>query len=266
MPKYPTVTLQAVVDDIASLIGSTWNDLNGNTDITNRLVTFVNDRQDEGLDEYDWPSYNGFEKRYFEYGKWFAGSYPDTAIVYYEPNDKYYKNTSGGSTSGVPGTSGDWEEENEFSTIISYTQPYDSASTDVDEIWACYNEDPNGDLYREPYPMQIASSDWTDADTSTTYDAVHVAKTGINYVWIKYSNYPTAHSRSDTSTTLPRWLKGFIVRAVYSDWLTSEGQHDKARAEEKKAFRRLGQQYDKLLYRQGQNANENKTVYNKEYS
>ena len=264
MPTYPTVTLQNVADDIASLIGTTWGEID--SEIQTQLVGFINDRQQEGLDEYEWPIYMDFEKRYFDYGLWQAGPYPSGAKVFYEPNSVYYENTSGGTTSGVPGTSSDWTETSDVNKIVAFTQPYVSGSTAVNEIFACYKDNPNTTEDQDPLRFSLFASDWTDGATSTNYQALNVHTSGVDHVWIQFAVDPTTHVRTNMATTIPKFLRAWIVRSAFADWNTENLQDSKAAYHLSEARKRLNQQYDKLIYRQGQAQVDNRQVQPKAYA
>lgn len=85
-----------------------------------------------------WPSIMAIEERYFR-DLWAAGTYTADAEVYHSASDKYYKNTSGSSTTGVPGTSADWEEQTDYIGFISFTQ---TGKTEIGQVYRVTNKDP----------------------------------------------------------------------------------------------------------------------------
>jgi hypothetical protein len=89
-----------------------------------------------------WPSLMVTEERYFR-DVWSSGSYAPNAEVYHSGTDAYYKNTSGGSTSGVPGTSSDWTQIKEFSPYISFTQ---TGKTEIGQVYKITSADPREKL------------------------------------------------------------------------------------------------------------------------
>jgi len=89
-----------------------------------------------------WPSLMVTEERYFR-DVWSSGSYASNAEVYHSGTDAYYKNTSGGSTSGVPGTSSDWSQIKEFSPYISFTQ---TGKTEIGQVYKITSADPREKL------------------------------------------------------------------------------------------------------------------------
>ena len=89
-----------------------------------------------------WPSLMVTEERYFR-DVWSSGSYASNAEVYHSGTDAYYKNTSGGSTSGVPGTSSDWRQIKEFSPYISFTQ---TGKTEIGQVYKITSADPREKL------------------------------------------------------------------------------------------------------------------------
>ena len=209
MPSYRTITLQNLVDSIASRIGTTWSDLD--SEIQERLVDFVNDRMVEGYTRFEWPELKGIEKRYFQQGKWFAGSYAANDIVYYEPNEKYYKNTSGGATSGVPGTSSDWEEINSdtFSKAIPLDQTgKDTDTTTADVVYDMYRDDPALYNYQTNVNFNYIANDITV--NAVSQQAIITYAEGLNSVYIQFYSAITTHATGSMSATIPHFFRAAI--------------------------------------------------------
>jgi len=116
-----TASYESILKGCANLAGVKREQLLSDT--ASLLFEFINTAFREGVEHDWWPEYNQVELRYWRDGLWSAGTYPAGAIVYYEPDEVYYENTSGGSTSETPSsTATDWAEAGDFARYISFTQ------------------------------------------------------------------------------------------------------------------------------------------------
>jgi hypothetical protein len=109
----------------------------------------MNRRLREGYELEFWPDLMTIEKRYWR-DTWAAGTYADGAEVYY--SDKYYTNSSGGDTTGTPGTSSDWTDLTGYITYVSHTQ---TGQTEIGATYLGTSKDPRLSLNHETFPFEI---------------------------------------------------------------------------------------------------------------
>ena len=88
-----------------------------------------------------WPSVMAIEERYFR-SIWTAGTYTLNAEVYHTGTEKIYRNTAN-STTGVPGSSSDWVEQETYIPYISFTQ---TNETEIGQVYRVTNKDPRQNL------------------------------------------------------------------------------------------------------------------------
>jgi len=153
-----TASYESILKGCANLAGVKREQLLSDT--ASLLFEFVNTAFREGVEHDWWPEYNQVELRYWRDGLWSAGTYPAGAIVYYEPDEVYYENTSGGSTSETPSsTATDWAEAGDFARYISFTQMTGdnlaTAETEFDAVRNIYQKDPRENPLNSPSAFEI---------------------------------------------------------------------------------------------------------------
>jgi hypothetical protein len=145
--------LQGAVESTGRLYSNLTND---------EFVLFrgaMNRRLREAYELEFWPDLMTIEKRYWR-DTWLpVYTYADGAEVYVSALDKYYTNSSGGDTTGTPGTSSDWTSLTSFINYVSHEQnPLLLGSNSTEEIGATYrgtSKDPRLSLDYETFPFEV---------------------------------------------------------------------------------------------------------------
>lgn len=138
--------LQGAVESTGRLYSNLTND---------EFVLFrgaMNRRLREAYELEFWPDLMTIEKRYWR-DIWLpATTYADGAEVYFSTGEKYYTNSSGGNTTGTPGTSADWTDLKDYITYVSHTQV---GQTEIGATYRGTSKDPRNSLDYETYPFEI---------------------------------------------------------------------------------------------------------------
>lgn len=157
MPVARTSTYESVLRGIANLGGVKRDQLL--TETSSLLFEFIYQRLRKGWEYAFWPEWTIVETRYFREGLWEAGTYQDGDIVYYEPDEQYYINDSGGPTTETPSsTATDWSEPGDFDRYVPYAQTGGSnttASTEIDAVKEIYDQDPRTNQLVGPIHKRI---------------------------------------------------------------------------------------------------------------
>jgi len=132
-----SVTFKSVLRGIAARVGDRLEEILD--DDAYIWFEYIDDRLRQSWEEFMFPEFVTTEKRYYREGLWSAGSYENGAIVFYEPEERYYINDSGAATTDEPTVGVAWNEIDEFSQYIPWEQP---GMAKIDRPRACYDEDP----------------------------------------------------------------------------------------------------------------------------
>jgi len=140
-----TITYQSLLRGASALGGVKYNQMLKETNAL--LFEYINMALRKGIEGDWWPEYTVVEERYWRDGLWTSGTYPDGTIIYYDTDEVYYENTSGGATSETPSaTASDWTEASDFEYYVSMTQMTGTnlatAQTEIDAVKNIYDEDP----------------------------------------------------------------------------------------------------------------------------
>ena len=137
--------LQGAVESTGRLYSNLTND---------EFVLFrgaMNRRLREAYELEFWPDLMTIEKRYWR-DIWIAGTYANGAEVYSATEEKYYTNSSGGSTTGTPGVSTDWTDLTGYITYVSHEQ---NLQTEIGATYRGTSKDPRLSLDYETFPFEV---------------------------------------------------------------------------------------------------------------
>jgi hypothetical protein len=154
-----TSTYESVLRGVSILAGVKMNRLLAED--ASLLYEYINQRLRKGWEAAWWPEWTVIEERYYREGLWAAGTYADGAIVYYSPDEVYYENTSGGTTTETPSsTATDWEEAGNFEMyvpLVQTTSVGSTALTGIGYVKDIYDEDPGLNTLIGPIAKRITT-------------------------------------------------------------------------------------------------------------
>ncbi len=188
-----TITASKVIAGAVELTGRLFTKLN-NDELQVVLRSFGRNLHAIWETEF-WPALMSVEKRYFRETHVAATSYAADTEVYHTGTDAYYKNTSGGATTGTPGTSSDW------TAITDYTPNIDFQQVDQNEI---------GQVLRvtEKDPREYLNQD--SVAFSLRDDSILIDYAKEKFYWLEYRQQcPLIDARKYSSST--SYNKGDVV-------------------------------------------------------
>ncbi len=244
-----TVSFDSVLRGAANLAGVKRKQILD--DQASLLFEFILSRTLEGW-EYDWwPELMLVEKRYFREGLWAAGTFSSGAIVFFEPEEIYYENSSASDTTDTPGTGSDWIVAEDFSQYVPTNQ---AGQTPLGHIKNVYPDDPdinpnNGPLrkkeiaegilltnnppsivyiqFKEQYPDLSGLQDYDEQTVYTAGDAIFFEKEAYQVLaTTAAAETPTTDPAKCKILNFPYFLSNSVKRAAYADWLGSGGGTD----------------------------------------
>lgn len=273
-----SVSFKSVLRGIAARVGDRLEEILDDDAII--WFEYIDDRLRQSWEEFMFPEFVITEKRYYREGFWSAGTYNAGAIVFYEPENRYYLNDSGAATVDEPTLGVAWVEIDEFSRYIPWEQP---GKTKIDRPRACYDEDPTlpesvntGELlfreinqgvmplnpnaqgfvflrYRQRV-LQITGMEIYDIDAIYNADDVIYFDPDIyvaNQTTIAGDDPVTEPTKFD-KFEFPYVLKPFVVRAVFSDYLLAEDEESRSNRELQRAISYLEDEIGKIAIQSGQ--------------
>lgn len=273
-----SVTFKSVLRGIAARVGDLVEEIL--EDDARIWFEYIDDRLRQAWEEYMWPEILITEKRYFREGLWVASTYANQAIVFYEPENRYYVNDSGADTIDEPTVGVAWNEIDDFRQYIPYEQ---LNQTKIDKARAGYYEDPyqpesinaprspikainggilaqdpnsDGFIYLEYRERVLDLSGMFIYDSDTVYEADDVIYYDPD---IYVANQTTVAGDTPESEPtkfdifkFPYALKPFVVRAAYSDYLLSEDEETRSNRELNRAISSLDDEVGKYAIQTGQ--------------
>ena len=185
-----TITASKIIAGAVELTGRLFTKLN-NDELQVVLRSFGRNLHAIWETEF-WPALMLVEKRYFR-PTWSAGSYAADVEVYY--TDAYYKNTSGGATTGTPGTSSDWTVITEFTPNIDFQQ---TGENEIGQVFRVTEKDPREHLNQDSVAFSLRD------------DSILIDYKNQNYYWIEFRQQcPLIDARKYSSSTT--YNKGDVV-------------------------------------------------------
>ena len=166
---FRTVSYESVLRGCANLSGVKRDQLL--SDSASLLFEYINMAYRKFSEADWWPELMEVEERYWRDGLWSAGTYPDGAIVYYTPDEVYYENTAGTTTTETPSsTATDWTEATDFARYISFTQMTGTnlatAETEIDAVKKLFQNDPQKNPLKGESAFEITHNGIAPVDYS----------------------------------------------------------------------------------------------------
>lgn len=212
-----TITASKIIAGAVELTGRLFTKLN-NDELQVVLRSFGRNLHAIWETEF-WPALMLVEKRYFR-ETWSAGLYAADAEVYHAATDKYYKNTSGGSTTGEPGTSSDWVVTTDYIPYIEFQQ---EGQNEIGQVFRVTEKDPREYLNQDSVAF------------SQKDDQILIDHKNQEFYWIefrqqcplidarKYSS-STTYNKGDVVYTYSTSLaKGFFYKGLEGSLTTTPG-------------------------------------------
>lgn len=267
-----TVPFRSILEGIASRRG-----LGGDVPVADQLRhgEFAAQRLREGWEYEYWPEWTVIEQRRFR-AEWTATSYAAGAEVWHAGTDLYWQAAESVISTDVPGASAKWVELVSFARYVGLDQP---GLTPIGEVRALYRQNPRvstrpGELPYNMVDTGVQPVSWTGTSVWVEFRRRPPVVSGREYdparayVAGEVAYYATAgecyEAKGATTGNLPTnatyWarvefpyvLAEYVKRAAAADALRAGGGHDKADAEEAKAYTHLLQAAHTATASQGQ--------------
>lgn len=275
-----TTTANAVLRSVAAKAGF---DLTDNTLGALQKPTVLPWLENLGLrlreiwEAYPWPDLFTVEQRYYYEGLWSAGTYASGLIVYHADTAKYYQSNT--STTGVPGTSSDWDE---ITTTIARKIPWEqTGKTRLGTVYSVSRNDPR--IYRGRASERLSFSladgdgvyvtdnnagpavwvsyrqecpDFTLHDSSLAYSTGDGVYTTAGLFYTAAQDQSAGESLTDTAYwtpfTFPWIFRLFLIGKVYADWCRSNDDERGGAIASNQAEKALDREIEKLAHQSGQ--------------
>lgn len=252
------------------------------------LLRQAHDRRlQQAWEWHDWPDLCRVEERGY-YPDWDASAtYAEGDIRYYA--DGYYESLQDANTNHLPTDTDWWEAAEDYDRVIALEQTEDDGTelTAIGEALGAYTADPltttlrkevsyalthEGVQFGPDAPARVwlylrlrrpvlGGSDWDAAATYAAGDQVYWAAgsdgLGAGNFYACAEGTSAGESPATTAAKwavveLPYIFRGWLIQAGYADWLTGDGQGDKALRAEQLALQYLELEADKLQRQQNQ--------------
>ena len=242
------------------------------------VMAYLADRITFAWEYAYWPELLVVEERYFR-PTWVAGIYAASSEVYHAGTGKYWVAPSGAAADEVPGVDAEWEELTSFRRTVGYAQ------TGETEIGACsriWDVDPLTypteavalDFALSPDGLEVLSDSGTtsvwvrfrqrapDLAPAVIYSAVPAYAAGAVVYWgtdcyevlttTTAGDTPTSAAAKFEKIEIPAWLAPAIKAGAYADWISANGQGDRAGYWEQQFIALLDEQVSQITTLQGQ--------------
>jgi len=163
-----SITASKVIQGAVELTGRLYNKIS-NDELPIFIGSFNRNLRTIWETEF-WPSLMVVEERYFR-DTWTNGAYASNTEIYHSGTDAYYRNTSGGITTGAPGTSSDWTLVTDFTPSIAFVQ---TGKTNIGQVYRVTDGDPRAKVNR------------LDVDFRQKDDEIIITNRINNSYWVEF--------------------------------------------------------------------------------
>lgn len=246
--------------------------------LANNFATWLQQRLKRAWTVTLWPDTLALEARTYA-PDWVAGNYAANAVVYDAGNTlAYYQASAPVTSADVPGTSASW-----VSYFAPRVIPFNQTSNVIGEPVNCWKDDPrvvrapravgfwkdSANVYPDPQAPNVVYLQFRKPAprfSAKPYDAtvIYAAKSrflysdGECYVVLATTTAgqtPASTPASFAVQSTPEVLADFAMRAAKADWLSDDGQDDKAAMAESAADGWLADRMADLTILQRQTSN-----------
>lgn len=246
--------------------------------LANNFATWLQQRLKRAWTMTLWPETLLLEPRSYA-PAWVAGNYSTGAVVYDAANTKgYYQASTGVTSADVPGTSANW-----VGYFAPRVIPFTQTPSVISEPINCWKDDPRAvraprkvafwkdsvNVYLDPQAPNLVYLQFrvpAPRFSAKPYDVTKVYQPKERFLWTDGNAYvvlvtttagqtPLTTPASFAVQTTPEVLADFAGRAAKADWLSDDGQDDKAAMAESAAQGWLNDRMADLTILQRQTAN-----------